>query len=155
MFNPFTQYSLMTFSNIWGMTPGFEAINPWAPSFMMGNRTLVNTAIPQQQGTVTYWMQDTGGQYQPVSEAQAFTQDLWLHFSFDKPVVYEPVLASAARQGLTVYDDITIDAMREAVLSMPHVLETITAGGYTEADVWAYTQHEAPWAVEVVGVPPA
>jgi hypothetical protein len=152
MFNPFTQYSLMPFSNIQGSTPGFEAVERWVPSFMMGNRTLVYTAIPQQQETVTYWMQGGDGQYQQVSEAKAFAQDLWLHFVFDKPVVYEPVLVSAQRQGLTVYDGITIDQMREAVLSLPHAMETIAAGGYSEADVWAYAQHEAPWAVDLVGV---
>jgi hypothetical protein len=72
---------------------------------------------------------------------QAFAVDLVLHKEF----------ATAIGDEAAAPYHITLDALRTAVVDTPAVLDYIVAKGYTEAEVWAWVQHEAP-AVTLVGV---
>lgn len=129
--------------------------DPWPTHITFHGGQVIPAAVPGRPETVTFWLAD-GGTYHQITREQAFAQELWLRFSYDAPAP-APDADDAALVALGWATDfrITQAAMREAVLSMPHILETIAEGGYSEADVWSYTQHEAPWAVDLVGVPPA
>jgi hypothetical protein len=147
MFNPFEQYNLMPLTNVWGLSHLGTLSAPRPDSFMLGNQTEVNTATPGDQGTVSYWMQGDGGQYHQVTQAQAFAQDLWLHFEFGKPIAYDGQIQAAHEQGLEVYAGITHDAL----IAAAHNMQSVAEAGFTDAEIWAYAQHEAP-TVTIVGV---
>lgn len=128
----------------------------WQPTVVLPDGQAVPSAVPGQPETVSYWIRGTGTSYYEVDADQAFVHQLWMHFEHGAPgPLPESEFWAMTKLGLAREYSVSLDAMREAVLSLPHVLETITAGGYSEADVWAYTQHEAPWAVDLVGVAPA
>lgn len=150
MFNPLEHLDHLVYSNIDRLAlHGYPAQDP----VMFPGGFYVPAA--RHPEAITYWLQD-GASYRQISDDQAFAQNLWLHFKFGASMV-DAQAAQLAAAGLvdTDYRSITQDAMREAVMSLPHVLETITAGGYSEAEVWAYTQAEAGWAVQLTGVPGA
>jgi hypothetical protein len=110
---------------------------------------------PATQGhpeTLTFWLKGQDGGYDQITQDQSFVQQLWVHFTLDAPSPGGWTASALADLGLAHQYTITPDAMRAAVQAMPHVLDTIQAAGYSEADVWAYAQAEAPWAVGLVGV---
>ena len=69
--------------------------------------------------------------------------NLWRHFAFGEPV-NEP-------SGVTL----TREQFDAALARYVPIADALSERGYTLDDAWAYTQHEAPWAVDLVGVPPA
>jgi len=147
MFNPLEHLDKLVYSNIDRLAlSGYGAQDQimFPGSFFVAPAT--------QPAAIAYWLQD-GSAYRQISDDQAFVQNLWLHFTLDASMV-DAQAEQIATAGLVDadYRSISLDAMREAILSLPHVLDTITDGGYSEADVWAYTQHEAPWAVDLVGI---
>lgn len=130
--------------------------SPWAVPQPASTTLPTGHSVPAatfgQPETVTFWL-NVGGSYQSITREEAFVQELWLHFTYGAPAPVNGLQdAGLAAAGLAVEFKITQGAMRAAVLSLPHVLETITQGGYSEADVWAYTLQEVQWAVELVAV---
>lgn len=124
----------------------------WKATVTMPDGQVIASAIIGQPETVTYWIRGNGASFFQINEDQAFVHTLWMHFRYDVPTpLPETDYWVMSALGLAHEYAVTLDAMREAVLSMPHVLADIVHAGYSEADVWAYTQAEAPWAVELVG----
>lgn len=150
--NPLEHLDKMVISNALTASPWPD---PWPSSTTLPSGQLVPAAAFGRPESVAFWLSD-GGVYQPITREQAFVQKMWLHFAYGAPAPADELQdVELVAAGLAREYSITVAAMREAVLSLPHVLETIADGGYTEADVWGYTQHEAPWAVDLVGVAPA
>jgi hypothetical protein len=151
-FNPFEHYAALPFNNIWSAYIGDVLIQPRADVFMMGGKTEVATAIPDQQSSVTYWMLGADDEYHQVSEAQAFAQDLWLHFAFGKPVVFGGILDAAALQGLTVYEGITPEQLVEAIATLDQSWRAAIMASYTPDQIVAYAESAAPAMIDLVGV---
>lgn len=142
---------------------------------MRPDGVMVPSAVVGSSDEVTYWIPRDGG-YVQVNDKEAAAYSDWLlndmaateklnaERAAEKIALDAAAKAQSFVSGLVdhftagsamVVDDglrITQDAMREAVLSLPNVMQTITAGGYSEAQVWAYAQAEAPWAVDLVGI---
>jgi hypothetical protein len=152
MYNPWDHAYTAPHGNIDG-GPLFG--QPWEPTVTFWTHQTVPAAIPGQWDTVTHWLWDASdGLLHQITEDQAFVQQLWRHakFGLSAPLPETPDTAWG-RLGFTNLDyRITPDEMRAAVMDLPHVLADIQAAGYSEADVWAYTQAEAPWAVGLVGI---
>lgn len=149
-FNPFAHFDKLPFSNIFGGTIFGIA---WQPTITLPGGQVIPSAIEGQPDTVQYYLQ-VAGAYQPITDDQAFAQQMWLHATLGAWAPRPDAEASALVQlGLAQEYSVTAEALREAVYSLPHVLADIQAAGWSEAQAWAYTQAVAPWAVDLVGVP--
>lgn len=153
MENPWEHLSSAPLGNVDG-GPLFG--DPWEPTVTFWNGQTVASAIPGQLETLTHWLYDgSDGVFHQITRDQAFVQQLWLHFRFEQSApLPETPESSYGRLGFAdVGYRITLDEMRTAVMNLPHVLADIVGADVTEEQVWAYTQAEAPWAVDLVGVP--
>lgn len=153
MVDPFSLHNDFVQLNV-DSSPLFPLLQQeWRPAVTLPDGQVVPSAVIGQPETVTYWIRGTGTNFYQINEDQAFAHTLWMHFNYGVPAPLPEVdYWVMAALGLAREYSVSLGAMREAVMSMPHVLETITAGGYSEAGVWAYTQAEAPWAVKLIGI---
>jgi hypothetical protein len=151
MFNPFEHYAELVFTNIDG-GPAF-GLSPHA-TVALPDGQQVTPASPGHPETITYWLKGEDGQYHQGTHEQAFVQDLWLHFAYGAELIEQGSWPWLQAQGLMA-PAITFDVMRAAIMERPDILGDIVSRGYSEAQVWAYAQSEAPNIVELIGVPHA
>jgi hypothetical protein len=149
-YNPFEHFDELVFTNVW-------AAGPWGiaaqPTTMLPDGHVVPTAVAGHPETITYWLKDDAGVCQQITHAQQFVQDLWLHAAYGKALDNETNLLLTS-QNLSEDFHLTVAQFVDAALSMPKVVASIVAAGYTADQVIAYAEAERP-DVMLVGVPTA
>jgi hypothetical protein len=124
-------------------------VNIWTdgeprPDTMLLEGLEVPTAI--DPASVTYWLES-----RQVSEAQAFAQDLWLHFTFGKPLVQDHLQAAAEQQGLTVYAGITPEQLVDAIATLQQPWTADVMGRYSPDEIVVSAVTGARGLGDVVG----
>ena len=74
----------------------------------------------------------------------ALIDNAWKHFAFGEPLAV-PV------EGY----QITREQFDMVLNKFKPISDALEWNGYTRDQAWDYLAHEAPWAVDLVGVPPA
>lgn len=137
MSNPFGHFNELVQSNVW--LPGL----PRPANMTIGDQT-VPVAIPYHPEMISWWMVDAASHAHQLTQDQAFTQGIYLHANYGDPVLKftgGPVLTP---QHLGMDFHITHDELYDAIVSMPVVMHAIVDAGWTEAEIVAYVQAEAP-----------
>jgi hypothetical protein len=125
MFNPMQHMTELVVVNVYGGAL-FGLPDPGFVHLPDGQVVPSTGAGPQ-----TYWL-SVGGVYTQVSEAQAFVQDLWLHYAYGKSMtdLYE--------------GSVTAEEFQEALYSMPNNVDD-QVSQFDAATIVGYAQQEAPW----------
>jgi hypothetical protein len=149
-FNPFEHLTELVFDNLPGGPP---FVDPPRETITLLDGQIVPAAVPGHASTLSlYLMSD--GHMQPATNDQGFAQELWLHYAYGADVsawlttIYNG-LAIPSEPGYHLSDA----ALKSAIYSMPALLATLDAAGFTEQQVLAYAHAEAPDVMLVGQVP--
>jgi hypothetical protein len=112
----------------------------------------VLTAVPGEQSTLNFWLQISDGSYHYITQAQAFVQDLFLHYATGAAIASNPAEAALGLNTLPAH--LTTTDLLFAVHTMPDGLGTSLVNTFGEQAIVDYALHEAPDIV-IVGTSPA
>lgn len=107
----------------------------------------VLTAVPGDQSTLNFWLGGADGSYHYITQAQAFVQDLFLHYATGSAIAPSPAEAALGLDTLPTH--LTTTDLMFAVHTMPYGLGTALVDTFTEQAIMDYALHEAPDIVVV------
>lgn len=144
-FNPFDHIEELVFDNLPGGPP-FQ--NPPRATVTLWDGRIVPAAIPGDASSLSLYLM-SGGHLQRATNDQGFAQELWLHYAYGADL---SAWFAAIYNGLDIPPGyhLTDAALKAAVYSMPNLLATLDADGFTEQQVYAYAHTEVP-DVMIVG----
>jgi hypothetical protein len=148
-FNPFEHMDESVFDNLPGGPPFQE---PPRETVTLFDGQIVPAAVPGDASSLSLYLMSNGHMHQATND-QGFAQELWLHFAYGADV---SAWLTTMYNGLGISPEpgyhLTDAALKAAVYSMPTLLATLDAAGYTEQQVLDYAHAEAP-NVMIVGQP--
>jgi hypothetical protein len=150
-FNPFEHLSEMVFDNLPGGPP-FQ--DPPRATVTLFDGQIVPAAMPGDPSTLSLWLMTDSHLHQATND-QGFAQELWLHYAYGADV---SAWLTTIYNGLGIPSQpgyhLTDAALKTAIYSMPTLLATLDADGFTEQQVLAYAHAEVP-DVMLVGQAPS